>query len=62
MPILQCYVSDETLDLLNQFSRVDSMGRDAVTLAEDAISEAAIAVKRELPPSPQPSQERANDR
>jgi hypothetical protein len=50
MPILQCYVSDETMDLLRRFSAVDSMGRDPTTLAEDAISEAAIQAKRDLPP------------
>jgi hypothetical protein len=45
MAILNCYVDDRTLHILQRFAEVD--GRTVEQLAEDAIAEAAI---RSLPP------------
>lgn len=49
MPILNCYVSEETLKRLTRFADCRQDGRSPEQLAEAAIEEAAIEAERSLP-------------
>jgi len=49
MPILNCYVSDETLKRLTRFADRRQDGRSPEQLAEAAIEEAAMEAERSLP-------------
>jgi hypothetical protein len=47
MPIINCYIDDDTLQLLREAS--DAMGRKVEELAEAAIANAAIDYKNSRP-------------